>query len=119
MGRRSSGEIIVAYVKKEKVMSSEFLKTTLLTYLSSDTALHNEFWNVVSVSSSCGWRTQSSSNLIEVGGETWHSDWTEVNRCHNNPGTPVFLSSLKTPAALHMSRGREMAKPVLRHNFKT
>lgn len=50
MGRRSSREIILAYVKKEKVMSSEFLKATLLTYLSSDTALHNEFWNVVGVS---------------------------------------------------------------------
>lgn len=36
---------------------------------------------MVSVSSSCGWRKQSPSNLPDDGCETWHGNWTKVNRC--------------------------------------
>lgn len=48
MGRRSSGEIIEAYVEKEKVMSSEFKKKNyLLTYPQTQLCTMNSgMWSV-------------------------------------------------------------------------
>lgn len=64
------------------------------------------------------WRKQSSLNLIDDSCYTWHGDWTEVNRCHNNHWTYVLLGPMKTSATLHIGRGRE-SKPILRLIPKT